>query len=149
MFDIQTILNFYTSPFLFATFVWFATVGYFAHVNLLMLFTDLPLKKLYAPVLRYHVVSLAFIYTCAPLFIGIFCMLNELWEPVSLHLANYYMIIYFGSMMYSLTNMVSSWAFKQASSAQFKQSLMITDICLMIVGYVVLMLVQQNFGMIG
>ena len=148
-FDIQTIFNFYASSFLCLTLAWFATVGYLAHACVLMLLTKLSFRTVFQPLLRFHVISLAITYVCTPVITTLFCWLVAMWYAPTIQLPYQVMFIYFAWLHYWISTIFLCSFFKQTSCNKFKQALFAADVAVMVLGYFVLLLVQQNFGIIG
>ncbi len=149
-FDIQTVFNYYASPFLLLTFTWFATVGYLAHAVVLMLLTKLSFHTIYQPLLRFHAMSLAIAYACTPIMVAVGQWLLQLLHGNLYHeLVNLNLYLFFLLMMsVSITYFLCSF-FKETSCKKFKRTLLIADYLVAVLGYFVLLLVQQNFGIIG
>lgn len=149
MFDIQTIFNYFTSSFLVATFVWFAIVGYLAHTCVLMLLAKLPFRTIYQSLLRFHAICLAISYTCTPVVTGLVGILMQWFgDAMSVQLQNQVMFVYFAWLFYWSSTIFLCSFFKESSCNKFKQALLIADSLIAVLGYFVLLLVQQNFSII-
>lgn len=150
IFNMPTILSFYTSSFLFATFVWFAVVGYLAHACVIMILTKLSFKQIMQPMLRFHSMALAVSYACTPMVTGLVCMMMQ-WMQVamSVQLPSQIMVVYFAWLMYWVSTMFLCSFFVESSCNKFKQALFVADGLILVLGYFVLMLVQQNTIFIG
>lgn len=149
IFDVQTIFGYYSSPFLFSTAIWFATAGYLSNIAVLMILTRLPFSILYKALLKVHAISLIISYLLVPIIVVMGQVLLQLLYATSyqelshLNIFVYFLLIMFWSSSYFLCSF-----FKQSSCHKFKQSLGIAHFLLMI-GYPIIVLVQQQFSIVG
>lgn len=148
-FDIQTIFHFYASPFLALTCAWFAIIGYFAHAAVLMILTKMRFAQMYQSLLRFHAISLAITYSMTPIITYLVCIAISWSCAISVMLPYQLMFFYFAWLQYLISTSILCSFFKEASCSKFRHAVFLADCGVTLLGYFVVLLVQQNFGIIG
>lgn len=138
LFDMNILFHYFSSSLLYATLMWFAIFGYLAHVCVVMILTHLNFKKISWPLLQFHIVSLAISYVGAPI-------ISTLFFSFGIHV----LFISFALSMLICTSYFLCSYFSEKSCKQFQQALFIADSLLTGLGYLVVILIQQNTSIMG
>lgn len=134
------VFAYFSSSLLYASLVWFALVGYLAHLCVVMLLIRLSAAQVVAPLMRFHAISLGISYLVAPVLTAFSCaVFKVLYGAVAMDLPAH--MLYFSvalSMMLCSTYFFCSF-FASVSCKKVQQVLFFADGLLTIIGYFVLL----------
>jgi len=140
---IQSIIQMYSMPLLYAIVLWFGVIGFVARVAMVMILTRVKGAQMVPVSLRLHLVSLVFAYLIAPTCAIITTGLNSFLFAHGMKLGlNSNLYVWYSVVMISVLRYLLCQTFVSVSCNRWQIGLIATDGFVAILGYLFLSAMQ-------